>query len=304
LPAQDPLRAGIDVPEPKLIKKVEIPYPNSAMISDKTGAVILNLLIDEQGAIAKITERHQDDIAFLAPVLSAVKQWRFSKTYLNGKAVPVIATAVAIFSQISTPNAIDLGSPANEFRTVVRPCLFPLIMDRNGNVEETNSHTYCLGGEKINTLIPKPDVSFSTITERMKNRAPLPFYDIQTPRYRYPRFISEHPDLTQLYYSTLLVSNKSQLIQLAGIDPDVQPPKFDIDISRLAKSLIDSRHKNEIVNFFTIFVNERGRILGVESSDSKNKAVETALSNAAVLAPGTRNGKPVPTAVILAIPVE
>ena len=182
--------------------------------------------------------------------------------------------------------------------------MFPLIMDRNGNLEETNFHTFCHGAENINTLFPKADVSFSTITEKMKDRAPLPFYEIQTPRYRYPRFINEHPDLTQLYYSTLLVSNKSQLIQLAGIDPDVQPPKFDIDISRLDKLLKDFRHKNEVVNFFTIFVNERGGILGVESSDPKNEAVETALSNATVLAPGTRNGNPVPTAVILAIPVE
>ena len=56
LPAQDPLRAGIDVPEPMLIKKVDIPYPDPAIISDKTGAVILNMLIDEQGAIARITD--------------------------------------------------------------------------------------------------------------------------------------------------------------------------------------------------------------------------------------------------------
>lgn len=306
LPAQEPLRAGIDVPEPKLIKKVKIDYTEADMIARKMGRVVLKILIDEQGAVADIKDIISFE-AFQNTVKTTVKKWRFSQTFVNGKAVPVTATVVFDFSLFSTPFSIDLG----KWMLCLSPidaCSFPVKMNRAGKLkEEPKEALYRVCAQPAKKLIPESDVPFLLLERRMKQQDPQVFYDLWTPRYRFPNYGSleyTRPGLKRLYYSTLLTSNGSQLVQLAGVDPDVKSPQFDIDFNRLAESLKDSRYKNGSIHFFTLFVDEAGSILGVESSNTKNEAVVKTLSNATVTASGTRNGKPVPTAVIVAITVE
>jgi TonB family protein len=304
-PAQEPLRAGIDVPEPKLIKKVDIHHTEADMIARKMGRVVLKLLVDEQGAVADIKDIISFE-AFQNTVKTAVKKWRFSQTFVNGKAVPVTATVVFDFSLFSIPFPIDLG----KWMLCLSPidaCFFPVIMNRAGKLkEEPQEDLYKVCAQPAKKLIPESDVPFSLLERRMKQQGPQVFYDLWTTRYRFPNSGSleyTRPGLKRLYYSTLLTSNGSQLVQLVGVDPDVKSPKFDIDFNRLAESLKDSRHINGSIHFFTIFVDEAGNILGVEST-TKNEAVVKTLSNATVTASGTRKGKPVPTAVIVAIMVK
>jgi hypothetical protein len=183
--------------------------------------------------------------------------------------------------------------------------------DLDGNREETTLKEYC-GKQPSNNnyfLIPEPDVPFSLIEGKMKELTRLFFYRLQTPQYRFldsrTALIKRmSPDFERLYYSVLLVNNGSQLIQLAGIDPDVHPPKFNVDFNHLGDSIKDSRYKSGAIHFFTIFVDENGSILGIENHDKENDAIIAALDKATVIAPGTRNGKPVPTAVVVAIPVK
>jgi hypothetical protein len=106
--AGEPFRVGIDVPEPKLVSKVEVPYPDFAKIGVLDGPVVVYILIDERGIVAEVNARFFNS-AFLEPAISAVKQWRFSPTFVDGKAVPVTATVVVVFSNSSTPYTIDLG---------------------------------------------------------------------------------------------------------------------------------------------------------------------------------------------------
>jgi hypothetical protein len=327
-PAGEPFRAGIDVPEPKLIKKVEIDYPNIVGNSFAgNGSVVLDIVINEQGSVTNMTERMYDS-QVLETTKAAVKQWRFSPTYLDGKSVPVRATVAIIFALGGTPSLIDLE--AHGRHVLIPPgniCYLPITMDRKGNLQEAAEGNFLIERrlpdgtlEKITrrelcdeqqpryySLIPALDAPFSSIEKRMKTKEANTLYVLRTPQYRFPEFANieaARPGYIRLYYSAHLVSNGSQLIQLAGVDPDVRPPKFDINFDRLAEDLKDSRYKNGAIHFFTVFVDDDGNIMGVEGSYGEDNTVLESLRKVIVLSPGTRNGKPVPTAVILAIPVK
>lgn len=328
-PAQEALRAGIDVPEPRIIKEVEFEYPDLIkhwfMGNDP---VVLDILINEQGLVTSIEERSYD-ASVLESVKAAVKQWIFAPTIVNGRAVPVTATLVAVFSLGYNPYTIDLGVRASYLKLAPGNwCVFPATLTHNGQLKEEQDFRSiatrdAVSGEvksmslkeacgeqtgKQYTLIPEPDVPFSVIESKMKSPEPHTLYRLASSRYFFPKNhpTIEHykPGVVRLYYSTLLTSNGSQLIQLAGVDSDVQTPEFSLDFNSLASLLNDSRYKHGAIYFFTMFVDDKGSILGVEYSGVKNEAVITALSQATVLTPGTHKGKPVPTAVVVAIPVK
>ncbi len=328
LPAGEPFRAGIDVPEPRLIKNVEIDYPNIVGNSFAgNGSVVLNISVDEQGFVTNVTERMYDS-QVLETAKAAVKQWRFSPTYIDGKAVPVSATVAIIFALGGTPSLIDLE--AHGRHALIPPgniCYLPITMDQKGNLQEAAEGNFLIeqrlpdGTLKKTTrkefcdeqqsryysLIPAIDAPFSSIEKRLKAEVSNTLYALRTPRYRFPKFAHPEyasPGYERLYYSAFLVSNGSELIRLAGVDPDVRPPNFDINFDRLAEYLKDSRYKNGAIHFFTIFVDSDGNIMGIEGSYGANKTVLESLRKAIVLSPGTRNGKLVPTAVVLAIPVR
>lgn len=323
--ASEPFRAGVDVPEPKLIRKVGIDYPNIVINAFAgNGPVVLDILVNEQGFVTKMTERTYD-AEVLEAVKAAVKQWRFSPTYVRGKAVPVSATVAIVFALGGTSRVIDLE--AHGRHVLIPPgniCSLPITMDQKGDLQEAAEGNFLIKqrlpdgtltnitrkefcDEQTYSLIPAVDAPFSSIEGRMKAEVPNTLYVLRTPRYRFPKFVHleyASPGYERLYYSVFLVSNGSQLIQLAGVDPDVQPPKFDIDFDRLAEYLKDSRYKNGAIHFFTVFVDGDGNIMGIEDGYGANKTVLESLRKAVVLSPGTRNGKPVPTAVIVAIPVR
>ena len=332
LPAREPVRVGIDVPEPELVRKSDIIYPDPA----NRAQVVLDILIDEKGEVAIDENGQVADVVlpFVKAAKSAVKQWRFSPTLVNGQAVPVAATLAAVFPSGFTPRPVDLGikggalwlpNISGNMADILRySCFTPAVLDRHGNLQKGEppdvvmrdlnvdgtsraSHPCIELNKKYQDylLIPDSDVPFSVIEEKMKGQTPLSSIILRAPQYRFASWRESirhvRPGVQRLYYSALVVSDNSQLVQLSGIDPDVVPPRFDLDLTRLAQSLDASLYPNGAVFFYTVFVDESGGILGIETSGDGNSAITDALSKSRVITPGLRKGAPVPTAVLLAI---
>jgi len=91
------VRVGGSIKAPTKIRDVRPIYPPIAQQSRVTGVVILEVKIDPEGYVS--------DARVIRPVAlldeaarDAVLQWRFTPTYLNGVAVPVIMTVTVNFS--------------------------------------------------------------------------------------------------------------------------------------------------------------------------------------------------------------
>jgi protein TonB len=94
--ALQPIRIGGDIKTPTKIKDVKPEYPAEARANGVQGVVIAELLIDADGRVVDaVTVRSL--AAFDEAALSAVKQWRFMPTLMNGVAVPVVMTVTVNF---------------------------------------------------------------------------------------------------------------------------------------------------------------------------------------------------------------
>ncbi len=94
---KEPVRRSTGVQESKLIKKVDPVYPQIAIHARVSGVVILDVRVDEEGNVESIRVLSGHPLLNEAAV-SAVRQWKYSPTILNGEPVPVIATVTVIFN--------------------------------------------------------------------------------------------------------------------------------------------------------------------------------------------------------------
>lgn len=95
-PEQPPVRVGGVIRAPQRIVNVAPAYPAIAREAHAQGLVIIEATIDERGTVvrAQILKSIQllDEAA-----LTAVRQWKFSPTLLNGVAVPIVMTVTVNF---------------------------------------------------------------------------------------------------------------------------------------------------------------------------------------------------------------
>ena len=94
---RDPIKVGGNVQESKLIRRVEPVYPELAKRARVQGRVILVVTVDEEGNVSDIRVSSGHPLLDEA-ALTAVRQWKYSPTLLNGEPVPVIATVTVIFN--------------------------------------------------------------------------------------------------------------------------------------------------------------------------------------------------------------
>jgi protein TonB len=86
-----PQRAGQGVREPRKIVDVPPIYPEIARRAKVQGAVILEAVIDESGAVNRIKVLRSSPLLDAAAI-DAVSRWRYTPTLLNGTPVAVLMT--------------------------------------------------------------------------------------------------------------------------------------------------------------------------------------------------------------------
>jgi periplasmic protein TonB len=91
-----PQRLHQGVQAPRKIVDVAPRYPTLARDIRIEGTVILDVIIDEHGAVT--STRVLKSIAFLdQAAIDAVRQWKFTPARLNGEAIPIVMTVTVTF---------------------------------------------------------------------------------------------------------------------------------------------------------------------------------------------------------------
>jgi protein TonB len=95
-PPPAPVRVGGDVKEPVKLRHVAPEYPALARAAQVQGMVILEATIGTDGRVSDVKVLRANPFLERAAV-TAVRQWVYSPTLLNGQPVPVIMTVTVNF---------------------------------------------------------------------------------------------------------------------------------------------------------------------------------------------------------------
>jgi protein TonB len=98
-PAAAPARikVGGDVQAASLVKQVTPAYPNIAKTAHVSGTVTLHAIISKDGSIERL-EYVSGPSLLMASAMTAVKEWKYKPTMLNGQPVEVDTTVQVVFS--------------------------------------------------------------------------------------------------------------------------------------------------------------------------------------------------------------
>ena len=96
-PQRAPIKVGDSVQESKLIHRVEPIYPEQALAARLSGRVVLQVTVNEEGFVSDVQVMSGHPL-LTEPAITAVKQWQYSPTFLNGAPVPVIASVTVVFA--------------------------------------------------------------------------------------------------------------------------------------------------------------------------------------------------------------
>ena len=93
---KEPVRVGGQIEPPQRLVHVDPVYPAIAIALRKEGVVILDALLSEDGTLREVRVLRADPL-FEQAAITAVRQWLFSPTVLNGEPVPVVMTVTIRF---------------------------------------------------------------------------------------------------------------------------------------------------------------------------------------------------------------
>jgi protein TonB len=93
---QPPVRLSSGIRAPQRVVNVTPVYPAAARLTHVEGFVIIEATIDEKGNVARAQVLRSIPLLDEA-ALTAVRQWKFTPTLLNGVAVPIVMTVTVNF---------------------------------------------------------------------------------------------------------------------------------------------------------------------------------------------------------------
>jgi len=256
-----PLKVGGNVQESKLISRVEPVYPELAKRARVSGRVIMVVTANEEGVVTDVRVTNGHPLLVDAAV-SAVKQWRYSPTLLNGAPVPVTFAVTCIFQMMGDDVVF-------------------LAMDQSGNLNVASQSA------DLETLIPKmvqggmAQITIDPATPiRVAERA------VQGLQERGVKRITLS-GLYMLYQGRLFYTGKP-----------TSGPQLAPDLGRL-RSLLEASWQSDPgkprMFRYMLFINEVGEIVGVErQAGPDNPEIDRELMGTRVVAPAMLGADPIP----------
>jgi TonB family protein len=105
-PTGTPPLCGVDIPMPRRTKDASAEYPEAAIAAGVTGFVIVEIVIDEKGAVREATVARSVP-GLDAAALRAARKWKYVPTLIAGTPAPVRAYAAVRFGQTLEPFPSD-----------------------------------------------------------------------------------------------------------------------------------------------------------------------------------------------------
>ncbi len=122
---REPVRAGADVPAPRLMKSVDPVYPAAALAGRVAGSVGVEALIDAAGRVTSVKVVRSVQ-ALDQAALDAVRQWEFAPTMVAGRAVSVVHTVDVPFTPPPEPIVKATLPPPTTPPTTLPPAAAPV----------------------------------------------------------------------------------------------------------------------------------------------------------------------------------
>ena len=96
-PPTSPVRVGGNIDAPELLFSVQPTYPPLAVQANLEGVVILEAIVDRDGAVSDVTILRSVDRLLDVEAERAVRQWRYSPLVLNGRPERFVLTVTLSF---------------------------------------------------------------------------------------------------------------------------------------------------------------------------------------------------------------
>jgi TonB family protein len=141
-----PRLAGSEVERPKRTKFANPEYPPEARVAGARGIVILEIVIDAQGRVSSV-EVVRSVPPFDEAAMTAVRQWEYEVTRVDGRPVPVRLTVPITFALKLPDLSREEGIPA------LRQGAAPSVPADAGTGEATASVTLSEDGQVVEAVI-------------------------------------------------------------------------------------------------------------------------------------------------------